>query len=29
MNTKRLLIMLALVIGTLYASDAHAQACKI
>jgi spore coat protein U-like protein len=29
MNTKRLLIMLALVIGTLYASDAHAQACTI
>jgi spore coat protein U-like protein len=29
MNTKRLLILLALVIGTLYASDAHAQACTI
>jgi spore coat protein U-like protein len=29
MNPKRLLIMLALVIGTLYASDAHAQACTI
>jgi len=29
MSTKRLLIMLALVIGTLYASDAHAQACTI
>ena len=29
MNTKRLLIMLALVIGTFYASDAHAQACTI
>lgn len=29
MNTKRLLIMLVLVIGTLYASDAHAQACTI
>ena len=29
MNTNRLLIMLALVIGTLYASDAHAQACTI
>ena len=29
MNTKRLLILIALVIGTLYASDAHAQACTI
>ena len=29
MSTKRLLILLALVIGTLYASDAHAQACTI
>jgi spore coat protein U domain-containing protein, fimbrial subunit CupE1/2/3/6 len=29
MNTKRLLILLALVVGTLYASDAHAQACTI
>ena len=29
MNPRRLLIMLALVIGTLYASDAHAQACTI
>lgn len=29
MNRKRLLIMCALVIGTLYASDAHAQACTI
>jgi spore coat protein U-like protein len=29
MNTKRLLMMLAVVIGTLYASDAHAQACTI
>ena len=29
MSTKRLLILLALLIGTLYASDAHAQACTI
>ena len=29
MNTKRLLVMLAMMIGTLYASDAHAQACTI
>ena len=29
MNAKRLLILLALVVGTLYASDAHAQACTI
>jgi spore coat protein U-like protein len=29
MSTKRLLILLAIVIGTLYASDAHAQACTI
>jgi spore coat protein U domain-containing protein, fimbrial subunit CupE1/2/3/6 len=29
MNTKRLLIMLAMVIGTLYASNAHAQSCTI
>ena len=29
MSTKRLLIMIALVIGTLWASDAHAQACTI
>lgn len=29
MNTKRLLMMLAVIIGTLYASDAHAQACTI
>jgi spore coat protein U-like protein len=29
MITKRLLIMLALAIGTLYAADAHAQACTI
>ena len=28
-NTRRLLVMLAMVIGTLYASDAHAQACTI
>ena len=29
MSTKRLLIMLALLIGTLWASDAHAQGCTI
>ena len=29
MSAKRLLVMLALLIGTLYASDAHAQACTI
>jgi len=29
MSTKRLLIMFALLVGTLYASDAHAQACTI
>jgi spore coat protein U-like protein len=29
MTSKRLLILLALVVGTLYASDAHAQACTI
>lgn len=29
MNTNRLLIMLALVIGTLYTSNAHAQSCTI
>lgn len=29
MNTKRLVMMLAVVIGTLYASDAHAQSCTI
>ena len=29
MITKRVLILLALAIGTLYASDAHAQACTI
>jgi spore coat protein U-like protein len=29
MNTKRLLILLAVAIGTLYASDADAQACTI
>ncbi len=29
MSTKRLLVLLALVLGTLYASDAHAQACTI
>ena len=28
-DTRRLLVMLAMVIGTLYASDAHAQACTI
>ena len=29
MSAKRLLVMLALLIGTLCASDAHAQACTI
>ncbi len=29
MNTKRLLILLAVAIGTLYASDADAQACTV
>jgi spore coat protein U-like protein len=29
MTSKSLLILLALVVGTLYASDAHAQACTI
>ena len=29
MSPKRLLVMMALLIGTLYASDAHAQACTI
>jgi spore coat protein U-like protein len=29
MTSKRLLILLALVVDTLYASDAHAQACTI
>ena len=29
MNTKRLLVTLVLLIGTLWASDAHAQACTI
>ena len=28
-DTRRLVVMLAMVIGTLYASDAHAQACTI
>jgi spore coat protein U domain-containing protein, fimbrial subunit CupE1/2/3/6 len=28
-TTKRLLILIALTFGTLYASDAHAQACTI